>query len=296
MAPFVSGQLRYSDEVVFHILGTPDAVEELVGSNTRGAGDVPITVSVESEGDWKAEEPGENFWNDLQALQDSLAAPRGGGVPDLEEGYLLPPGLNPYLDELPDWLQVNLVRPIPGLLDGAALLPAEMVERWNLAAGNLDTLFEILDRFFEAELNISSTRSSVGAARSAAVQKVDGFRAVGVVDTGLGCRRYSFEDQGNAAIRFLHYYTFPASSTPSNIRIAIKQGKGRLAVDNAAVSTIRGPVETQAISEWHATVDPSEITKAIGVYIRNVSNVANCTYDLVSACQAIGADIAPGGG
>lgn len=297
MAPFVEGQLRYSSDTTIQVAGTPEAVEGFVGQSTRGSLALPITISVDSNDGWQPESPGEEFWSDLQELQDSLATSRGIGVPDFSEGegYLLHPGLTPYLDELPEWLEQNLIRPVPGLLESGALLPIDDAERWRLAAGNLDVLQEIKGRFFATGGEAPSERGIAASTRGAraAEKRVDGFLVVGIHHVGMGCRRYQLENHG-LAVNFLHYYTFAKASAAMKVGVTINAGIGRLAVDNAGIGTIRGPVVTQAISHWNATISPSEITQDVGVYIRNGSAIAACTYDLFSECQATGAEVEPG--
>lgn len=308
MTKLIEAQLPYSPSITIRLVGTSDAVLDFIGQTTRGEKTSPILISSQVNSEWELEQPTEDYWNSLQEIYDSVPANRGSEPPAFGEGkgYLLHPGLTPYLDELPAWLQENLVYPVPGLLNEGALLPVEAAEHWRLAASNLRILQELKDEFLKPDGLSRMTYEPEALARGATpTRKVDGFLLVSVDNGNSECRRYEIKDkQSNGD--FLHYYTLSNISGKTKVGILVSAGKARLKVESIAINaagmpnvqTIKGPNDKAAdISPWAVTIEETDIVDEMGVYIRNIStNGQRCIYTLTNECREQSVALTPNTG
>ena len=293
MTDLIQYNLRYNEQITFEIMGTPDAIMDAFGTSSRGAAS-PILGSTYTDKGWIPINPVDEFQDDLLALQDLLPTSRGGETAGEGEdkGYLLDQGLNPYLDELPEHLQGNLVYPISGVLDRGAFLPAAAAEQLRQAAAveDMETVSAIIGHYFGPDLELSASSdigqfasSERGAAQNP--RNVYGFMVVNIYRVGLDCERIELNNAVDQPANFFHYYTFPKAADEMKVTVDIQSGQANVAIDDVGGNRIHGhPDPVFAVSQWKKTIRPNQVTRKVGIYLRNTSDVQSCRYNLSGEC------------
>lgn len=303
MVDFIQTTLPYSTEsgkrIDIQFSGTADAVHDFIHSGTRGEMSSPIRVSTQVDGEWTTIPPSSEYWASIDALRNSLSKSRSADEPDPveEKGYFLHPGLIPYINELPEWMQERLVFPIPGILNVCLLLPPAVAGRWREAIEHLRTIQDIVDEYLVTD---SIARPFIAPQRPARSRSqtmtVDGVVVVSIeddTDQAQGCARYEVQDQG-AYGNVLHYYTLEVKTAPVKIGVLIKAGEAKLRLDRIRYDQLKmptskemtKPVHKKSSSDaWEKEISDIRIGDELGVYIRNITKGGGrCTYRLIREC------------
>ena len=191
-------QLDYSEDIEITLIGTQSEIESFLYPGKRGEGAEPITVFVPGEdGKPVAIPPQERYNDQLREIQEALASGRGAIETEdpISNPILLPNGLVLFLDELPEWLQPNVIRPRKGFLDKPALLPRLAVAKWDRGIAALEAIVA------QYELPVERAAAPVAARGLAVGQRFEGFLIIGVKHKSGGCRQWelnSVEKGGNA--------------------------------------------------------------------------------------------------
>lgn len=281
--------LTYSEDILLEFIGTPDAVLNFFDTASHSA-DVPFIVySKDEEGHEQIIPPVTQFWSQLEKLRNSLVASRGAEriEESADQVIMLPEALNPYLDELPDRLTPNLIRPLTGIIPCAALLPVASADRWRKAAESYEVLQELKAQIFSPEdiPPVSYTYLPPSLSTRQEKKRVDGFVVVNIKDySTLGCKHFRLQDR-NILGDFFHCYTFTKQERKISLQAMLTVGAATLSLSAGSVQ-IKEPVQKQAIDTWSVALDENEYLKhEIGFYIRNEDEISPCIYSLAGECQ-----------
>lgn len=273
-------QLDYSEELTISLIGTQSDVASFLFSGERGGGEEPITFfALDENGNPTAIPPQERYDQQLRSIQEALSANRGGGslADPVSGGILLPDSLISYLDDLPEWLHPNVIRPVPGLLSQPALLPRPEAEQWTQGLASMQA---ITARYWPGA---ASTDSATTADRGEVVGKMfAGFLIVGIRNKGVGCKQWllSSHQQGSQS---LHVYSF--QSSPQNKMVQCKVSSGSANVNIDAIGA--NPNLTPADGWWPDAKQTLPENSAITAAVRNYG-INACAYQLTGGCKASG--------
>lgn len=281
----VQFQLDYSEDIVISLAGTPNEIASFLSSGTRGEGEAPITVFAPDEaGNPVAIPPQENYGEQLRSIEEELASGRGAAEAEdpVSERVLLPDGFLPFLDELPEWLQSNVIRPRTGLLAQPALLPRSAVEEWDRGLAALEAIAGQYD------LPVERTAAPIAARGLAVGQRFEGFLIVAVNNKGLGCRELVLNSDQHGA-NSLRVYTFHSSHQKHRAQCKVSSGRAEVEIiANGARWRVSPGALTPGDGSWPADAQSSVPNNAdIVTAVRN-PGAETCAYSLKGGCRISG--------
>jgi len=278
--------LDYSEEFTISLIGTKSEFAGFLPPRERGDGQKgPITLFALDENGNRKEIPPQDkdrYYQQLRAIEEALVGYRGANNAEesVSEGILLPPSLAPYLDELPAWLQSNIIRPIPGLLPQPALLPRSEAEEWAKALASMQA---ITARYWPG----AASTDFVSVDRGEVVGQVfAGFLIVDIKDKGAECEQWllSSHQQG---FQSLHIYSFQSSPQKKMVRCKILNGSANVTIDaNGAPAVTPNPNLTPADGWWPDANQTLPENSAITAVVRNFGDKL-CAYQLKGGCAVI---------
>lgn len=273
-------QLDYSEDIEITLIGTPGEIESFLYPGERGEGADPITVFAPGEQNNPVPlRPQEQYYQQLESIEDALASGRGATEDPIANPVLLPNGLFHFLDELPGWLQPNVIRPRRGFLDQPALLPRPVVAEWDRG---IAVLTDIAAQYDLPSEGLTALVAARGLARG---QTFEGFLIVGVINKGGGCRQWKLDSRAQGA-NSLRVYTFQSSDQNKKLQCKVDSGSAdfRINVNGAPWSASPG-VLTPA-SGWQPA-DEVPSAKEITTVVRNPGS-EYCAYVLRGGCNIVG--------
>lgn len=276
--------LDYSEEITISLVGTPNEVESFLFPENRGGEAAPITVFTPDEaGDPKVAPPQEQYYDQLRSIGEALASGRGASeIEDpVAERVLLPDGLLPFLDVLPEWLQPNLIRPRTGLLAQPALLPRSAVEEWYRGLAALEAIAGQYD------LPVERTAAPIAATGLTVGQTIEGFLIVGVKNRGAGCREWVLEGHQHDA-NSLHVYTFQSGRRNNRAQCKVTRASVNVQI-NVNGDLWKPPQDLTPADKWWPVDNQSSVPNnaEITTVVRN-PGAEQCAYSLRGGCRISG--------
>lgn len=271
-------QLDYSEDIEITLIGTQSEIESFLNPGRRGEGAAPITVFAPGEdGNPVAIRPQERYHQQLESIEEALAVGRGAIETEdpVSEGVLLPNGLVPFLDELPEWLQPNLVKPLKGFLAQPVLLPRPAVAEWGRGKAALG------DIAAQYDLPVEGLTAPVAARGMAVGQPFEGFLIVGVKNRGSGCRQWNLDSsqQGASSLRV---YTFQSSTRNKKVQCKVSSGRADVHININGIAWNASPGVLTSARGWRPAAEvPSD--KEITTVVRN-PDPGTCAYSLRGGC------------
>lgn len=275
-------QLDYSEDIEIRLIGTQNEIESFLYPGKRGEGAEPITVFVPGEdGKPVAIPPQERYNDQLREIQEALASGRGGIETEdpISNPILLPNGLVPFLDELPEWLQPNVIRPRRGFLDQPALLPRPAVAEWGRG---MEVLEAIVAQY---GLPVERAAAPVAARGLSEGGTVEGFLIVGVKHKGGGCRQWKLDSSQQGA-NSLRVYAFQSSDQNKKVQCKVSSGSADVSINVDGAEWSASPGVLTPASGWQPA-DEVPSNSEITTVVRN-PGPESCAYALQGGCNIVG--------
>ena len=277
-------QLDYSEDLTITLIGNQSEVVSFLFTGERGGDGEPITFfALDEDGKPTAIPPQEGYNQQLRAIQEALSSDRGTEhVEDpVSEGILLPDNLISYLDELPEWLHPNVIRPVPGLLSQPALLPRPEAEEWTQGLASMQA---ITARYWAS----AARTDSAAADRGEVVGKIfAGFLIVDIKNRGVGCKQWllSSHQQGSQT---LHVYSFQSSPQNKMVRCKVSSGSANVTIDANGTPAVKPNPNLTPVDGWWPDANQTlPVNSAITAVVRNFG-INTCAYQLTGGCKASG--------
>lgn len=281
----VQFQLDYSEDIIVSLIGTPNEIANFLFTEDRGEEAAPITVFAPDEaGNPVAIPPQESYGEQLRSIEEELASGRGAAEAEdpVSERVLLPDGFLPFLDELPEWLQPNVIRPRTGFLAQPALLPRSAVEEWYRGLAALEAIAGQYD------LPVERAAAPIAARGLTVRQRFEGFLIVAVKNKGLGCREWVLDssEQGSNSLRV---YTFQSRDQEHRAQCKVSSGRAEVEITaNGAPWRVSPGALTPGDGSWPADAQSSVPNNATIITAVRNPGPGTCAYALRGGCLISG--------